>query len=938
MLPLLPFQAKQDRPLAIDARLIGMACLVALGSISQGFALESFEVRAGAFIRDHCLECHSSQMPKGELDLEIMLTPGQFQRYYPEWSSVLDRVAQGEMPPAEADQPSPQEKLELTELIAETIRNESAQGSGDPGAVIMRRLTRGEYHHVIKDLTGLTLDFWDLLPGDAVGGEGFASHGQVQFVQSSDLERYLDAAKAIAARMVIGAGPLFFYQDPGMLGQEWSAITRINEIYRHHGFRNGAGEGAEPYGLDLWPRVFYLCWRLANQTHEDEEAESEAIVSLSRRLEISPAFAEHIYYQLQRADAFEPLQAISQAFKELPAHDPLSAPSFESSSALMDPVVAQVRQWQQKLARAKADREETDLLDAVALMGQASPSPAAMQFALAFPTVSHREPAPSDRDPIPRPFTSQYNHPERNAFHYQVKYHRQDDYLVRYLLGPKEREQLDQAWDDLLSAFDYHQANLNLLYEHFQPIAEDGIPRIEELDAQSIDLLEDDLRGWVRALHAHWREVGEAHRLAYPGHLDQCLEMARLAWRHDLTEGDRQQLLEFYRTRREMDQLSHREALQSLLVRILVSPKFLYRLEPPQKSPLESREVIALTGESLATRLSFMLWGSMPDLALLNDGRNQNIVESEHLLSHFNRMRIDPRMRRFASEFFGQWFGFYRFVEFRGVDASRFPNWEDALRQDLQIEATLFFEDLVMRDGRVSEILFSDAGFINQRLAQHYGLPEAAELEGAGFVKISSLGEHGRGGLLALGAIHALTSAPARTSVVKRGDWILRRVLGTPVPPPPDDAGSLQESRREGEATSIKDLLASHQRDASCVSCHARMDPLGFAMEGFGVLGQPRLVYEEGLPVEQTGTMADGRLIDGYQGLRDYMSDHIELFYRTFCRKLIGYSLGRAEQLTDHALVEALMQSLRAGDPLSAQLKLMILSPQFQNQRTQESK
>jgi hypothetical protein len=103
-------------------------------------------------------------------------------------------------------------------------------------------------------------------------------------------------------------------------------------------------------------------------------------------------------------------------------------------------------------------------------------------------------------------------------------------------------------------------------------------------------------------------------------------------------------------------------------------------------------------------------------------------------------------------------------------------------------------------------------------------------------------------------------------------------------------------------------------------------------------LGQPRLVYDEGLPVEQTGTMADGRLIDGYQGLRDYMSDHIELFYRTFCRKLIGYSLGRAEQLTDHALVEALMQSLRAGDPLSAQLKLMILSPQFQNQRTQESK
>ncbi|MGB0422146.1 MAG: c-type cytochrome domain-containing protein, partial [Limisphaerales bacterium] len=136
MLPLLPFLAKQDRPLAIDARLIGMACLVALGSISEGFALESFEVRAGAFIRDHCLECHSSQMPKGELDLEIMLTPGQFQRYYPEWSSVLDRVAQGEMPPAEADQPSPQEKLELTELIAETIRNESAQGSGDPGAVI----------------------------------------------------------------------------------------------------------------------------------------------------------------------------------------------------------------------------------------------------------------------------------------------------------------------------------------------------------------------------------------------------------------------------------------------------------------------------------------------------------------------------------------------------------------------------------------------------------------------------------------------------------------------------------------------------------------------------------------------------------------------------------------------------------------------------------
>ena len=216
----------------------------------------SFTKRAAEWFNTYCLECHSEEVQKGDVDLSSMLTRDSFARDYSTWLTVLDVLREEEMPPSKATQPIEAERSEMMSLIEEEMEERSQDKKGAPGAVPMRRLTRGEYHYAIEDLTGLRLDLWDVLPADAVGGEGFANQGQVQFTQASDIERYLEAAKGVAARAVVGSGDLYFFNDPGQSGQELSAIARIKKLYRARGFRTGAGEGLNPMVWINIPKPF----------------------------------------------------------------------------------------------------------------------------------------------------------------------------------------------------------------------------------------------------------------------------------------------------------------------------------------------------------------------------------------------------------------------------------------------------------------------------------------------------------------------------------------------------------------------------------------------------------------------------------------------------------------------------------------------------------
>ena len=235
-----------------------------------GLLAVAFPFRAGAdepgaglrpLVRAYCLECHGGNEPEAGVDLKAMADGPEFGRRFKDWEKVVRVLRERKMPPEGEPQPSGPQREEAVRDVEAGLRRFVEEHQGDPGPVAIRRLTSAEYAYTLRDLTGLDLRVADDFVSDAVAGEGFTNAGDAQFMQDSTLERYLQAAKAVADHAVIGAGPLGFFADPGKTGRELSAIARIQAIYREHGFRTAAGEGTRPFGLDRYPRAMFVAWQ-----------------------------------------------------------------------------------------------------------------------------------------------------------------------------------------------------------------------------------------------------------------------------------------------------------------------------------------------------------------------------------------------------------------------------------------------------------------------------------------------------------------------------------------------------------------------------------------------------------------------------------------------------------------------------------------------------
>ena len=309
----------------------------------------------------------------------------------------------------------------------------------------------------------------------------------------------------------------------------------------------------------------------------------------------------------------------------------------------------------------------------------------------------------------------------------------------------------------------------------------------------------------------------------------------------------------------------------------------------------------------LASRISYFLWSSIPDDELLRAAAAGELNQPAAVQRQVKRMLTDAKARRLSTEFFGQWLGFYHFDEHRGVDTSRFPEFTNEVKESMYDEAISFFE-YVIRNGRpVKELLNADYAFLNQPLAKHYGVTK--EVKSKGRVEmVEGANGFGRGGLLRLGAVLTATSAPLRTSPVKRGDWVLRRILGTEIPPPPANAGILPADDKNFGGQTLRQKLEAHKRNATCASCHTRIDPLGFPLERYDSVGRYRTKYADGNPVDDQGVLADRTEIDGIDGLLNYLQTQNQKVLRTVAFKMTGYALGRTVQPSDEVLIERMSQ------------------------------
>lgn len=550
------------------------------------------------------------------------------------------------------------------------------------------------------------------------------------------------------------------------------------------------------------------------------------------------------------------------------------------------------------------------------------------EYVALLPPNSHGEANPADKDPVPAPFDNTYNSPEHDAFVLKVKYQRNDRFFTENMVDGADRQRLNDAWNDLFGSWPYHDAYLGMLADHYRLNLESR--RIEDLTAARIAALPADARPHLTSLRAHYDAVRKAMMAAQPGHMDDALAFTSRAWRRPLTAAEKGRLRAFYHKSRTEHALDHEGALRALIARVLVSPAFLYRVETAARGP-----EAPLNGWEIASRMSFFLWSSLPDDELRRAAAAGELTDAKGIARQVRRMIADPKARRLATEFFGQWLGFYQFDHHRGVDTTRFPEFTDEVKSSMYDEAISTFEYIVRQGRPVKEILDADYMFINKALAEFYGIsgPQAPahKLE-----RVEGAHAFQRGGALRLGAILTATSAPLRTSPVKRGDWVLRRVLGTPTPPPLADAGTLPGDEKSFNGLTLRERLAEHKRDPRCASCHLRIDPMGFPLEGFDAVGRTRDTYPDGKPVDVIGELAGQKTIVGAQGLLEYLQTREKQVMTTMARKMIGYALGRTVLPSDRPLIAEMTAA--GGNATFAELATRIAtSRQFRNRAADEA-
>ncbi len=399
--------------------------------------------------------------------------------------------------------------------------------------------------------------------------------------------------------------------------------------------------------------------------------------------------------------------------------------------------------------------------------------------------------------------------------------------------------------------------------------------------------------------------------------------LATRAYRRPVASWEMETLLEFYREGRAEGNFD--AGIRRGLERILVAPSFLFRIaREPVDHPAGT--VYALSDMDLASRLSFFLWSSLPDEALLEVAARGDLRDPEVLERQVLRMLGDQRADALVRNFAHRWLELNKLIGL-APDALAFPEFDENLRYAMERETTLFVGSQLRDDRSVTELLTSDYTFLNERLATHYGIPN---IYGNHFRQVA-LEDGLRGGLLGQASILSLTSYPTRTSVVLRGRWLLANLLGSPPPPPPPNVPSLEEAGSDGQSHSLRERMERHRASPACATCHERMDPLGFALEHYDGLGKWRAAVE-GVPVDASAVLSNGTAFEGLSGLRGLLVNREEDFVRSFTEKLLGYALGRGIEFTDRPTIR---QIVRAAEPHDYRWSSIVLgivqSTPFQN-------
>lgn len=924
-------------------------------------------------------------------------------------------------PASFGNQPSAKQREAVMTWIRNVRLAEAQRNAGDPGAVPPRRLSNAEYDYTIRDLTGQDLRPTKEFPVDPANQEGFDNSAESLTISPALMKKYFAAAKEISEHMVLTNAGIEFASHPVLAetDRDKFCILRIVDFYKRQPtdyadyfqaawkYRYRAALGMPNATLasiaaesKVSPQYLELVWKTLNTPDQ----KVGPIAHLQAQWNKLPA-AEKGQPDAARAGCVALRDWVTGLRKKVAWHfNNLRVPrgfsdggqcfvlwkdeQYASHRRMLFPDKLQLGGTPATMTipgrrnqPAKTVTEPVDP-DLFAPQDEAARAPYIKSFdtfCSVFPDAFYI----SERG---RMFVDDPGDKGRlltAGLHNSMGYFRDDTPLMELILDENGRKELNRLWLDFDTVayvpermhrefFVYERAEASTIND-----AEFNFVRAEDPDSTSdakIQRLADAYLAKARrnggepmalkAIEDHFKWVSVTCRAAEKARLASepvqrkaLLDFAQRAYRRPMTDAERADLLAFYQSLRQKDGLTHEDALRDCVVSVLMSPKFLFRMdleastEAPKSgaglhtvatvqrqrtaaSPPPAGGVQPLSDYALASRLSYFLWASMPDRELLAHAAAGDLHKPEVLSAQTHRMLKDARVRALALEFAGNWLDFRHFDEANAVDRNRFPTFTDTLREAMFEEPIHFLTNTFQQNKPVLDLIYGKYTYVNAPLARHYGMNEV-KATGDSWVRVDNADKYGRGGILPMAVFLTENSPGLRTSPVKRGYWVVKRVLGETIPPPPANVPVLPADESKMGNLTLRQALEAHRNNPACAGCHARFDSYGLVFEGYGPIGEQRAKDLGGKPVDAKAPFPGGVDRTGVVGLQEFIRQQRQKdFLDTFGRKLLSYALGRTLQPSDDLLLQQMQQRLAAGNyRFGTLVDTIVTSKQFRNRR-----
>jgi len=840
-----------------------LSLLLGASAVAGFAAAPDFEREVHPFLKQHCYSCHDAKKAKAGFRIDELGTDFLKGTTADDWHEVINQINSGEMPPKKEPRPDAKAAFAVVEWVGGNLRNAERQARMAGGRILMRRLNRQEYANTVGDLFRLDPHFVEKLkrelPADGKA-EGFDRIGSALFFDQTQMLGYLDWAGQIAREVVQSAPPqaeTYVYEAEKHLNRNESPTVEVAQANAHQIPLGPTFYDKKATGVEMW----------AGHGGKVDEDKQWASVPYGPRPDVTKLVKQDGYYRVRVHAGATP-------------------------GARGTPVVMRL---------TYATGTPLESVHDIPIQGTLE-KPGVAETLLFL-----RAGQPDQQKPLVPTWNGinnlRVNNPEWSNVHQrwlsvQGKISKavaaRDDAEVTRLKAAREQVLKD------LDAF---------TGPRWMPHPTHDAATAPRLFLDKIEVEGPLPKEWPPASHA---VLGLDDQTSQDenGLRSVFARLLPRAYRRPVEAAEVDKFVRIAAGAMQREKMPFPEALRLGLQTMLCSPGFVFIQEPQPSAAAAAKGTRPLNDFELASRLSYFLWSSLPDDELLSLAAKGTLKQPAALRTQVTRMLADAKSRRFVENFAGQWLDVEQFGSVE--PAKEYKSYDNALRTASREEPLAFFQQVLTENLPVASFLDSDFLVINERLAQHYGIEGVS---GEAFQKVALKPEHHRGGVLGMAGLLTLLADGTRTLPVRRGAWVLEKLLNDPSPPPPPNAGDIQPNTAGAKLT-VRERLQKHRDEPNCASCHAKLDPYGLALENYDAIGAWRERQNgEGIQgpkapvIDASGALKSGREFKDLPGYKAALMAEQDKFIRAFTEKLLTYALGRPVGYVDHATIETILKS-----------------------------